>query len=116
MSDTEAEGIPPIEDQPPGIEGQNELEGMIPPGDAPKGALDWGTTAREEQLDEPLRDRVRREQREGLRGPGQDVGRLVQPDAGMVGADTEPTEIAMETEDDDALAAEEAAMHIADTP
>ena len=120
VSDLEAEGIPPIEEQPPGIEGQNEVEGMIPPGDRPKAADDWGTTSREERPDEPLADRVLREQPEtagaGRGAGGQPVGRLVQPDGGMVDMDHEATEIAMETEDDGGLAAEEAAMHITDSP
>jgi hypothetical protein len=119
MSDLEAEGIPPIEEQPPGIEGQNEVEGMIPPGDRPKAVEDWGTTSREERLDEPLAERVLREQPEresGGAGAGQPVGRLVQPDGGMVDLDREPTEVAMETEDDGGLSAEEAAMHITDSP
>jgi hypothetical protein len=116
MSDMEAEGIPAIEDNPPGISGQNEVEGAMPPGDEPRGAQDWGVTAREQETDEPLADRVRREQPD--REPGGDVpvGRLVQPDAGIVDIDTEATEVAMETEDDAGLAAEEAAMHITDTP
>ena len=118
MSDLEAEGIPAIEDNPPGIEGQNELEGMIPPGDSPMAVDQFGTTAREEQLDEPLADRLRQEQPDVELGDdaGRPVGRLVQPDGGMVDLDTEPTEVALESEDDAGLSAEEAAMHITDTP
>jgi hypothetical protein len=116
MSELEEEGIPPLEDQPPGIDGANEVEGLIPPGDEPKAADDWGTTEREQQLDEPLADRVRRDEPERARAADAPVGRLVQPDAGMIGADDEPTEVAMESEDDDALAAEEAAIHLTDSP
>jgi hypothetical protein len=119
MSDTadfEAEGTMPVEDNPPGISGDNDFEGAMPPGDAPKGAEEFGITAREEQMDEPLAERVRREQPERVGGADVPVGRLVQPDGGMLDVDTEGTEIAMETEDDGALAAEEAAMHITDSP
>ena len=116
MSDLEAEGIPPIDENPPGIDGDNDIEGMIPPGDTPRAALDYGTTAREEQLDEPLRDRVRRELPDREPGRRDEVGRLVQPDGGMVDMDREATEVAIESEDGDALSAEEAAMHITDSP
>jgi hypothetical protein len=116
MSDLEAEGIPPLDENPPGIDGDNDIEGIIPPGDTPKGALDYGTTSREEQLDEPLRDRVRRELPDREPGHRDEVGRLVQPDGGMVDMDREATEVALESEDDDALSAEEAAMHITDAP
>ena len=119
MSDTadfEAEGTLPVEDNPPGISGDNDFEGAVPPGDAPKGAEEWGVTAHEERVDEPIAERVLREQPERVGSADMPVGRLVQPDGGMIDLDSEPTEIAMETEDDGALAAEEAAMHITDTP
>ena len=117
IADFEAAGTQPVEDNPPGISGDNDFEGAFPPGDRPIAVTDYGTTAGEERGDEPLADRVRREVPEAGYPP-QDggVGRLVQPDGGMIDNDFEATEIAMETEDDGALSAEEAAMHITDTP
>ncbi|MDQ1438397.1 MAG: hypothetical protein QOK43_2026 [Acidimicrobiaceae bacterium] len=116
MSDLEAEGIPPIEDNPPGIGGDNEVEGMIPPGDTPQGVDQWGTTAREEQSDEPLAERVRRELPDVEPGDDGHVGRLVQQDQGMIDMDVEAEEVATMTGDDAGLSAEEAAMHITDVP
>lgn len=115
--DPEAEGIPAIEDNPPGIDGDNDFEGMIPPGDTPVGVDEWGTTAREEQYDEPLAQRVQRELPDIE--PGADdagLGRLVEPDQGMVDFDKERDPIATMTGDDAGLSAEEAAMHITDLP
>jgi hypothetical protein len=119
MPDYEAEGMPPPEDPPPGIDDMSEDEGIIPPGDRPQAALDWGTTAREELLDEPLADRVKREVPDRIpHDDGRVHGRLVEPDEGWMGnLDDEPAEIAELVEDDDAgLSAEEAALHIVDEP
>jgi hypothetical protein len=111
-TDMEAEGLPDTEDQPPGIDIENAVEGMIPPRDHPVGADQWGTTAAEEARGEPLADRVRREQPDVARADQRPVGRLVAPDAGT-GRDDEGTEVAEEERDDTlGLSAEEAAMHI----
>jgi Family of unknown function (DUF5709) len=114
--DPEAEGIPAIEDNPPGIDGDNDIEGMFPPGDSPVGVDEWGTTAREERLDEPLADRVRREQPDVEPGDPGDLGRIVEPDQGMIDFDTEERVIGTMTADDGGMTAEESAMHITDTP
>ncbi|HEV7886298.1 MAG TPA: DUF5709 domain-containing protein [Acidimicrobiales bacterium] len=116
MSDFEAEGTLPVEDNPPGISGDNDIEGEFPPGDRPRASTDWGTTAREERMDEPLADRVRREVPDRVRAGDEPVGRLVAPDEGMIDVDDEPAEIATMTGDDAGLSAEEAAMHITDSP
>ena len=111
-TDMEAEGLPETEDQPPGIDIENAVEGMMPPRDRPVAANQWGTTASEEARGEPLRDRVRREQPDGARADDRPVGRLVAPDAGT-GRDTDGAEVAdEEAEDTLGLTAEEAAMHI----
>jgi hypothetical protein len=115
-ADFEREGTQPTEDNPPGIFGDNDFDGEVPPGDRPKGVDEFGTTAQEERQGEPLADRVKREQPDVERGAREDVGRLVEPDGGMIDVDREPAAIAMETEDDGALSAEEAAMHITDSP
>jgi hypothetical protein len=105
----EAEGIPAIYDA------LNDDEGMATPRDHPIAATDYGITAEEQRRPEPLADRVRREQPDIFVGDEEPVGRLVSPDAGG-GADDEPTEVAMETEDDAGESAEEAAVHIIDPP
>jgi hypothetical protein len=114
--DYESEGMPPPEDEPPGISGDSDIEGIPLPGDRPGASTDWGVTSREEQLDEPIADRVRREVPDRIRADREPVGRLVAPDEGMIDADDEPAEIASETGDDAGLSAEEAAMHITDRP
>lgn len=114
--DPEAEGLPVTEDNPPGIDGDNDVEGMIPPGDSPKGAEAWGVTPREEQLDEPLADRVQRELADREYGDSGDLGRIIEPDQGMVDFDTEERMIGTLTDDDMGMTAEESAMHITETP
>ena len=114
--DPEAEGLPAIEDNPPGIDGQNDNEGMIPPGDEPMAVDQWGTTQREERLQEPLAERVLREEPDVELGDQSPLGRIVEPDQGVAGLDTERDPIGTMTGDDMGLSAEEAAMHITDTP
>lgn len=114
--DPEAEGLPAIEDNPPGIDGDNDIEGMIPPGDSPKGATEFGVTPREEVLGEPLADRVRRELPDREPGDVEPLGRIVEPDQGMIDIDNEERVIGTMTQDDAGLSAEESAMHITDTP
>lgn len=60
-TDWDAEGVPDLEDQPPGIDAETAEEGSFPPRDEPLGANEWGTTAREELAGEPLDERVKRE-------------------------------------------------------
>lgn len=48
--------------------------------------------------------------------PEELAGRLVEPDQGVAGRDKERDPVASETADDDALSAEEAAMHVTDQP
>ena len=117
--DLEAEGIPAIEDPPPGLEDDyNQSEGMMPPRDYPVGAEEFGITGEEERLREPLADRVLREEPDVMADTLDDgsIGRLVEPDQGVAGLDTERDAIASESYDSDALSAEEAAMHITDLP
>jgi len=119
MPDYEREGLPPLENAPPGIDDVNEEEGLVLPGDTPKGATQWGVTAREEVLGEPLVTRRGREVPDRMHDDlddGRVHGRLVQPDGGMVDVDDEPAEIADLVDDDAGLSAEEAALHITDTP
>lgn len=55
------------------------------PPEAPLGVEEYGVTARQEAVDEPLEERVAREQPDvgaGSISPDDEVGELVQPDAG----------------------------------
>ena len=116
IGDFEAEGTLPVQDNPPGISGDNDIEGAFPPSDAPLGAEEFGVTAHEERRQEPLAERVLREEPDIEPGDDSSVGRLVEPDHGMVDMDREASAVALESEDDGGLSAEEAAMHITDSP
>lgn len=119
------EGIPDLETA------INQDEGMIPPGDRPAGVDEFGVTAQEERGDEPIADRVTRE----LPDVGPDDidltdsertydeieagdGRLLEPGSEDVDAvDAEKDAVAtLVGEDEGALSAEEAALHITDQP
>lgn len=116
-NDLEAEGIPTLEDNPPGMDdAYNQVEGMMPPRDEPVAVDEFGITPEEGRKQEPLAERVLREEPDIVQGDGDLVGRLVENDRGIVDVDMEETSVARETEDDDGLSAEEAAMHITDRP
>lgn len=111
-TDLEAEGLPGLEGQPPGIDDQSAVEGMMPPRDHPVAATDYGTTTAEQHRPEPLDRRVRREQPDRVRAEQEPAGRLVAPDAGNL-MDDEAAEVAeLVAEDDTGMSAEEAAVHI----
>jgi hypothetical protein len=61
-TDWDAEGATPVEDLPPGIDAESAVEGAFPPRDQPLGSEEWGTTAREQLVGEPLAERVKREE------------------------------------------------------
>lgn len=85
------------------------------PRDEPQAVDEWGTTAREQQLGEPLAVRARREVPENDRELGDEGGRLYEPgtDDGLY--DGEPDAIGdLDTETDDSLSAEEAAVRVVD--
>jgi len=63
-TDTEAEGLPVTEDQPPGIGPETAEEGLMPPRDRPLGALEYGTTAEEQLRPESVAERSWREEPE----------------------------------------------------
>ena len=120
MTSMDAEGIPDLETP------VNQDEGLIPPRDHPQAVDEFGTTAAEERATEPLADRVLREEPdfdEGAVAQAADDaigGQLV--DAGssdVEGFDDEKDAVASVVgsgDDDVALSAEEAAMHITDSP
>ena len=118
MSDMDAEGIPDLEDP------INQDEGLIPPRDFPQAVEEFGTTAAEERADEPLADRVLREEPDFDEvGTAQEAdeaigGRLIEPGSEDVDAiDDEKDAIAtLATDEEGGLSAEESAMHITDSP
>jgi hypothetical protein len=84
-SELEAEGVPDLEGplESKQLTGDPQ-EGLMPPGEAPQGALEYGVTAAEQEIDEPLAERVRREVPDVLppadaddTASGQPAGRLV---------------------------------------
>lgn len=116
VSDLEREGIPDVDGSYPGEAATGvSWDGIVAPGDQPVAVDEFGTTAAEERLDEPLALRVMREVPDDT-GEGDDwaeevAPRLVDPHAtsvddegdlvgGMVGSDAA------------ALSAEESAIHI----
>jgi hypothetical protein len=119
------EGIPDLETP------VNQDEGIIPPGDQPIAADEFGVTAREERADEPIGNRVTREMPDvsaddiDLRDAERSYddleggeGRIVEPGSEDVDAiDDEKDAIGtLVGEDEGAFSAEEAALHITDNP
>ena len=112
------EGIPDLETP------INEDEGLIPPRDYPQGVEEFGITAAEERMDEPIADRVQREEPdfdESSVAQAADEaigGRLIEPGSEDIDVlDEEKDSIAtLVTDDENALTAEESAMHITDSP
>jgi hypothetical protein len=94
----------------------NDQDDMLPLGERPMGATEYGITAEEERMPESVEERRRREQPDVMVGMGEQdvVGRLVEPDQGVAGLDKEPQEVATEVDDTVGLSAEEAAVHHTD--
>ena len=115
--DLDEEGIPDLETP------INVDEGMIPPRDHPQAVDEFGVTAAEERADEPIADRVLREEPdfdESSVGRAADEavgGRLLEPGSEDVDVlDDEKDSVATLVDDDGALSAEESAVHITDSP
>jgi hypothetical protein len=81
------EGVPDLDGPLPEKELTGDpQEGETPPGDRPRASVDWGTTANEQRLGEPLDIRIARElPEEGATDPADDV-------AFDLGLDDEPTD------------------------
>ncbi len=119
----EEEGIPDVDELPPGMALTGDsTEGLVPPRDHPLAADDYGTTPAEEGLGESLEQRVMREEPEPLGWSAVDddvepvAGRLVQPDEGMVDLDVTAEEVADLADDYVGLSAEEEAVRIETDP
>ncbi len=139
--DLDQEGIPEMETPYPGERATGvRWDETMAPGDQPVGADEFGTTAAEERMDEPLAVRVQREEPDVVAGggdlrepgdlggdligggPGDDLGgelvddvgvsaRIVAPDDGLI--DEEADVVGQEAHGDTgALSAEESAMHV----
>ena len=121
MADTslEDEGIPDPDEQPPGVDRSGgTAEGIVAPRDFPQAVEDLRTTAAGELSDEPLAERVLREEPDfGERRRASDLGegRVVQPDAGGEYDDT-PEEVGELMGDTHGMTAEEAAVHVVEDP
>lgn len=102
----------PVE-APPGWDADEQ----VPPRDEPQAVDEWGTTAREELIGEPLAVRVRREEPDELREVADEGVRLYEPGAEDGLVDNEADTIGdVDASRDDTLTAEEAAMRIVDDP
>jgi hypothetical protein len=119
--DLEEEGLPQLYDPPPGQDLDTDQTAVAVPRDRPTGATDWGTTAAEERVDEPLYRRVRREvpdvDEPGAAAPDAPSPRLLEPDSDIEEVDETSELVGLVDEDDSAgLSAEESAVHIVDEP
>jgi len=118
-SSPEDEGIPDLEGDPEAmVLAGDDTDGIIPPRADPTAALDFGVTAAEQELEEGVAERSRREEpdfweRELVDEDRSSPGRLVQPDLGW-DDDTDAEEVGFGTGDIYGLSAEEAAVRIVD--
>lgn len=119
ISDLEQEGIPEMEGSFPGEAATGTTwDGVVAPGDEPKGVEEFGITAAEERLDEPLSVRLDREipdeEVEGESPSGDEItgyGRLVDPFGASV--DDEGDLVGgMADYDPAGYSAEESAVHV----
>jgi hypothetical protein len=118
--DQEEEGLPQLDDPPPGQDLDTDQSAPSVPHDRPLGVTAWGTTAAEERTDEPLYRRIRREEPDvdqGAVAPDNPAPRLLDPDSDIDEVDKTSELVALTDEDDSAgLSAEESAVHIVDEP
>lgn len=121
----DAEGIPDLDEQPPGVDVETEVEGLMAPRDHSIAAGSdpaYPTTAAEQARPESVADRAAREEPEvgQPRRPRAGAAPVATGDDGLLGpdleagADVEAAEIAVDAEPEGrrALAPEEAAMRV----
>src|SRR5438105_13790090 len=119
--DLDAEGIPELEEPPPGRDVETEEEGMMAPRDYSIAAGSdpaYPVTEAEERAPDPIAYRASREHPDFGVGDldaaeeAPDAGRLMEPDSDVDEVDEEAAAVALSGEDDDrGLSAEESAMH-----
>ena len=116
-SNPEEEGVPDLEGDPEAmVLAGDDVEDIVLPRDRPMASLDYGVTAAEQDLEESLEDRVRREEPDVWERALVDEdrvspGRLVQPDEGSFDGDDVAEEVASGT-DIYGLSAEEEAVRV----
>lgn len=112
-TDQEAEGMPGLDSQPPGVDAETAGEGSFPPHDYALGVKGYGVTAEEQAFGEPLDMRLGRERPDqptedeyGGDNEGEPSRNLR---IGQGASDIEGGEI---EEHPEGLSAEEQAMHV----
>jgi hypothetical protein len=115
-SSPEEEGIPDHGGPAPGKKATgDQQEGLLPPGDEPRAAEGFGTTAEEQREGESLDEKLAEEVPDREPPRRTSMGRLIDPGSGV--ADQEKDEIAEEAEEDlSGLSAEEAALRDEEEP
>lgn len=108
-TDSESEGLPATEDQPPGIGPETAEEGSPLPADHPVGAEERGITQFEESIPESVAERAARERPDLPQAPPPDPGGRLSAGATDRGDDPAGGEW---VDDDAGLSAEEAAVHL----
>jgi uncharacterized protein DUF5709 len=108
----EDQGIPDLDPALSSKEATGDAqEGLVVPGDEPKGAEQYGTTPQEQREGEPLDDRLEREEPDAEDDPGRRAGRLIEEGDGLT--DREKDEVAEEAGTDvEGLSSEEAAVRV----
>ncbi len=108
------EGVPDLEGPLPGkVATGDPQEGLAPPNEKARAARDWGVTEREQRVDEPLDDRLAREEPDVDERPRAEAREVVLPVPPQgTGADDEKDEIAEEARPGGAVAPEEAAVRV----
>ena len=118
MDETDPQDVAEALDEDERSDDVDDPEGLLEyPPERPLGVEEYGTTAGEERVDEPLRARVAREEPErGMHTDTTLVGRLTQPgDEDPFAVDDEAAAVADAFAEPD-LSAEEAAMHLTTPP
>jgi hypothetical protein len=112
----EDEGIPDHGGPAPGKEATgDQQEGLLPPGDEPRAAEGFGTTAEEQREGESLEEKLEEETPDRNPREPRHMGRLVEEGSGLT--DREKDEVAEEADADRAgFTAEEAAMREDEEP
>jgi hypothetical protein len=108
------EGVPDLEGPLPEKAATGDpQEGLPPPNEKPRASRDWGVTEAEQRMDEPLDDRLAREEPDDDQAPRAESREMVQPvpPEGSL-ADDEKDEIAEAAEPEGAVGPEESAVRV----
>ena len=105
-TDSEAEGIPPLEDQPPGIDAETASEGRFPPRDEPIAVNESEVTPAGERVPETVAKRAARERPDVMGRFETERGRLVDGSEDVAEGEWR--------DDATGLSAEEDAVHVSE--